>query len=47
MPGERQILQPLSERVKVRNCRPISFTLVSRKVMVLVLMEDTPRQLRT
>lgn len=43
MHGERQMLQLLSERVRVRNLRPISFTLVSREAMVLVLMESISR----
>lgn len=41
MPRERQMSQPSSERVRVRNCEHINLTVVSRKGMVLVFKEDT------
>ena len=37
MLAERQMLQPSLERLRVRNYGPINLTLVSRKVIVLVL----------
>jgi len=39
MPGAKQMLQPSSERVRMRSHRPIELKLVVVKAVVLVLIE--------